>query len=53
MAITGKKAGKSGGARIILQVKIIQSKVYFLAIYDKGEQDTIADKEIDRLIDLI
>ena len=25
-------------------------EVYLLAIYDKGDQDTIADKEIDRLI---
>ena len=50
MQISGKNAGKSKGARIIFQLKIILNKVYLLAIYDKGDQDTIADKEIDRLI---
>jgi hypothetical protein len=50
MQITGKNAGKSGGARVILNVKVIQAKVYLLAIYDKAEQDTITDKEIDRLL---
>ncbi len=50
MQITGKSAGKSGGARIILQAKIVDKKIFLLAIYDKGDQETITDKEINKLI---
>lgn len=53
MQITGKNTGKSGGARIIMQVKITEQNVYLLTIYDKSDQDTVKDNEIDRLIALI
>jgi hypothetical protein len=38
--------GKSGGARIITHVKIMDEKVYLLSIYDKSDQTSISDKEI-------
>jgi mRNA-degrading endonuclease RelE of RelBE toxin-antitoxin system len=50
MKISGKNSGKSGGARIIVQAKVIDKKVYLLTIYDKGDQETVTDKEIDKLI---
>lgn len=50
MKITDKNSGKSGGARVILQAKIIQQKVYLLTIYDKGDQESITDNEVDRLL---
>ncbi|MFY7889763.1 MAG: type II toxin-antitoxin system RelE/ParE family toxin [Spirosomataceae bacterium] len=50
MAITSKNKGKSGGARIITCVKITKEKVILLSIYDKKEQDSISDNEIDKLL---
>lgn len=38
MKITGKPAGKRGGARVITFVKVIDEKVYLLSIYDKAEK---------------
>ncbi len=49
-AITSKNKGKSGGARIITCVKITKEKVILLSIYDKKEQDSISDNEIDKLL---
>jgi len=46
MAITSKKKGKSGGARIITYVQIIDEQIYLLSIYDKSEITTITDNEI-------
>jgi mRNA-degrading endonuclease RelE of RelBE toxin-antitoxin system len=50
IAIRSKGAGKSGGARVITHVKIIKQTVYLLSIYDKSEQSTIADKELEQRI---
>ncbi|GHT55583.1 toxin RelE [Bacteroidia bacterium] len=52
MAITSKGRGKSGGARVItcnIVVSVDDTDIYLLTIYDKGEQDTIPDKEIEKL----
>jgi len=52
MAIASKNKGKRGGARIITYHLFIDrnnSKIYFLTIYDKGEQDSISEKEIRKL----
>ena len=50
LAIASKNKGKSGGARIISFVKIIDETVYFFSIYNKGDKDSISDKEIEELI---
>ncbi len=47
LQITSKNKGKSGGARIITYVRIQNETVYLLSIYDKSEQSSIADKEIE------
>ena len=52
MAIASKNKGKSGGARIItctVLVGVENSKIYLLAIYDKGEQESISKKDIEYL----
>ena len=49
-AIASKNKGKSGGARIISFVKIIDDTVFLLSIYSKSEKDTISDKEIEELL---
>ena len=53
VAISSKGKGKSAGARIITYVKIVQSSIYLMDIYDKSDQATISDKELIFLIDLL
>ncbi len=50
MAITAKGKGKSGGARVITCVKIVNETIYLLTIYDKSEQENIHEKELDQLL---
>ena len=50
LAIASKNKGKSGGARIISFVKIIDETVFMISIYNKGERDSITDKEIQELL---
>jgi len=50
LAITSKGKGKSGGARVITHVLVDKETVYLLSIYDKGEKDTISDKEIQDIL---
>jgi mRNA-degrading endonuclease RelE of RelBE toxin-antitoxin system len=50
MGIESKNKGKSGGARVITCVKIIDEVVYLLAIYDKSEQSNLKDKEIAKRV---
>ena len=51
LAIASKGKGKSGGARVITYLKTEQGTVFLLSIYDKGERDTISDKEIKDILD--
>ena len=50
LAIKSKGKGKSGGARVMSFVKIKETEVLLFSIYNKGEKDTISDKEISELI---
>jgi mRNA-degrading endonuclease RelE of RelBE toxin-antitoxin system len=50
LAIASKNKGKSGGARILSFVKVMQTTVLLFAIYSKGEIDNITDKDIKELI---
>jgi mRNA-degrading endonuclease RelE of RelBE toxin-antitoxin system len=51
LAIASKNKGKSSGARVISFLKIIDETVFLLSIYNKGEKDTISDKEIEELLE--
>ena len=53
MAISDKRKGKSGGARIITCVRVFRETIYLLAIYDKSMQEDISKTEIENLIGLI
>jgi mRNA-degrading endonuclease RelE of RelBE toxin-antitoxin system len=46
LAIASKNKGKSGGARVITHVQVIDEKIYLLSIYDKSEQSDISDKDL-------
>ena len=50
MAISSKNKGKSGGARVITCVKIVDDTLFLLSIYDKSEQANIPDDEIDAVL---
>ena len=50
LSIASKGKGKSGGARVITYLKTEQGIVFLLSIYDKGEKDTISDKEIKDIL---
>lgn len=50
LSIKSKGKGKSGGARVMSFVKVTETTVLLFSIYNKGEKDTISDKEIQALI---
>jgi hypothetical protein len=47
MKVASKRTGKSGGARVITCVKIVDVKIYLISIYDKADRETITKKEIE------
>ncbi len=53
LAIGSKKKGKSGGARVIINIVINQNCVYLLTIYDKSEKGNITDNELSNLLQFI
>ncbi len=50
LAIASKGKGKSGGARIITYVFVNKTTVFLLTVYDKSEQESITDKELQQLL---
>ncbi len=50
LAIASKDKGKSGGARVITYLKVKETYVYLLSIYDKSNQENIPDQAIKELI---
>ncbi len=50
MAITSKGKGKSGGARVITFVQIIETTIYLLSIYDKADTSNISDKILKEIL---
>ncbi len=53
LAISSKGKGKSGGARIITYVRVTKNIVFLMDIYDKSEQSTISENELQWLIQLL
>ena len=50
LAIKSKGKGKSGGARVITHLQVLQKNIFLVSIYDKAEQDNIADKDLTEFI---
>ena len=48
IAITSKGKGKSGGARVITYVQIVETTIFLLAIYDKSEAANISDIDLKK-----
>jgi mRNA-degrading endonuclease RelE of RelBE toxin-antitoxin system len=53
IAIASKCKGKSGGARVIIHVVVTDKVVFLLDIYDKSEQESISEKELAALLNMI
>ena len=51
LAVKSKGKGKSGGARVITLVKIINEEVHLLSIYDKSEKENISEKDLTKFIE--
>ncbi|MBC8054695.1 MAG: type II toxin-antitoxin system RelE/ParE family toxin [Sphingobacteriaceae bacterium] len=50
LAIASKGKGKSGGARVIINIVLTENDVYLLAIYDKSEKENLSPKELQELL---
>jgi mRNA-degrading endonuclease RelE of RelBE toxin-antitoxin system len=50
LTVASKGKGKSGGARIITYVKVIDEVVYMVSIYDKSKLENLTKKQILELL---
>lgn len=53
ISIASKGKGKSGGARVITNFVISDTTVYLLSIYDKSEQESLTNRELNELLKYI
>ena len=51
MAISSKNKGKSGGARVITCIKIVNESITLVSIYDKSVQSDIPDNLLIQLLE--
>lgn len=49
-AIKSKGKGRSGGARVIINIVVANTSVYLLSIYDKSEKENMTDNELEELL---
>ena len=50
LAIRSKNTGKSGGARIITMVQVVDEQVLLLTIYDKADRADLQPGELEALL---
>ncbi len=50
LSIRSKGKGKSGGARVITYLVLVEETIYLLAVYDKSDMDSMADDDLKALI---
>jgi hypothetical protein len=50
LAISSKNKGKSGGARVITFLQVVNEAIYLLSIYDKADLSNISDQELSSRI---
>ena len=53
ISIASKGRGKSGGARVISYIQIVEHSVVLLSIFDKSDQENIPDQELNDLLKMI
>jgi len=50
LKITSKGKGKSGGARVITFVKVVDESVFLISIFDKSEKENITEMELAEML---
>jgi mRNA-degrading endonuclease RelE of RelBE toxin-antitoxin system len=50
LAVSSKRKGKSGGARVITCVKVVNEIVYLVSIYDKNQLENLTKEQILELL---
>ncbi len=50
IANSDKNRGKSGGYRLISFLKVVDTKIYLLYIYDKSDLENITEDELDEFV---
>ena len=53
LAIASKGRGKSGGARLITFVKVINGQIFLISVYDKSSKENISKAEINARISIL
>ncbi len=53
LAITSKGKGKSGGARVITNVRVVNAVVYLISMYDKSEKVSMPISELKAILKTI
>lgn len=53
MAVKSKSRGKSGGTRVIYYAVVDEELIVLLSIYDKADQESLSDKELEKLLKLL
>jgi len=50
IANSDKNKGKSAGYRLITLLKIVDTEIYLIYLYDKSDLENITEKELDEMI---
>ena len=50
LSIASKGKGKSGGARVVTHLQVVNKNVFLLSIYDKSEQENISNRDLNNLL---
>jgi len=50
LAITSKGKGKSGGARVIVKVAIVENRLSVLYIYDKSDMSNVSEIFLEEIL---
>lgn len=50
LSIASKGRGKSGGARVVTYIAVVQETLYLATIYDKSDKATISQNELNEII---
>lgn len=48
--ISSKSRGKSGGARIIIRIRMVVDELQLLYIYDKADYENVSDKYLSDIL---
>ena len=53
LAIRSKNTGKSGGARVITLVQVVEEQVLLLTLYDKADRADLRPGELEELLKIL